>query len=103
MHTPSAASSHCVTARGAVGDGRTLNTRSLQTAIDAATAAGGGGHVVVPPGVFMTGTLHLRSNLHLELAPGAVLLGSPRIEDYEDLGGGFRRTSSRFICWSRRM
>ena len=70
---------------GAIGDGKTLCTQAIQAAIDIATAPEGGGHVRIPAGVFLIGTLHLRSNLWLELLPGAVLLGSPRIEDYEAL------------------
>ena len=56
---------------GAIGDGVTDNTAAIQKAIDA------GGVVYVPAGVFVTGTIYLRSNGGLELAPGAVLLGSP--------------------------
>jgi len=68
---------------GAVGDGAALNTLEIQAAIDAATAPGGSGHVVVPSGVFVTGTLQFRSNLWLELQPGAVISGSKNIRDYE--------------------
>jgi polygalacturonase len=70
-----------VLAFGAVPDGRTLNTTSLQKAID--EAARTTGHLIIPAGIFRTGTLHLRSNLVLELMPGAVLQGSPDIADYE--------------------
>ena len=56
---------------GAVGDGVTDNTAAIQRAIDA------GGVVYIPAGTFVTGTIYLRSNGGLELAPGAVLLGSP--------------------------
>ena len=56
---------------GAVGDGVTDNTAAIQRAIDA------GGVVYIPEGTFVTGTIYLRSNGGLELAPGAVLLGSP--------------------------
>lgn len=66
---------------GAVADGQTLNTRSIQTAIDACSA-GGGGTVYVPAGVFKTGTLSLRSNVNLHLERGGVLKASPEIEDY---------------------
>ena len=61
---------------GAVGDGVTDNTAAIQRAIDA------GGVVYVPSGVFVTGTIYLRSNGGLELAPGAVLLGSPDKSKY---------------------
>ena len=70
-----------VTAFGAVGDGATLNTAAIQSAVDACTEAGGG-TVVVPPGVFLTGTVFLRSRLTFHLEAGAVLLGSPNIDDY---------------------
>lgn len=66
---------------GAVGDGATLNTGAIQAAIDACSAAGGG-TVRIEGGIFLTGTLILKDHVRLELAAGAELLGSPRIEDY---------------------
>jgi hypothetical protein len=66
---------------GAVGDGKTLNTGSIQKAIDEC-ARSGGGTVSVPPGVFLSGTLQLRSNINLRLESGGVLKGSSRLEDY---------------------
>lgn len=53
----------------------------FQDQIDACHAAGGG-MVFIPPGRHATGTLVLRDNVHLHLAPGAVLLGSADIADY---------------------
>ena len=70
-----------VTEYGAVGDGRTLNTAAIQRLIDTC-AVRHGGTVVVPSGVFLTGTLRLRSNVHLSLQSGAVLKGSERLGDY---------------------
>jgi polygalacturonase len=67
---------------GAQGDGRTLNTNALQKAIDQAASAGGG-TVVIPAGDFLTGGLALRSRITLHLEPGAILRGSPRVEDYD--------------------
>jgi polygalacturonase len=66
---------------GAVGDGKTLNTTAVQSTIDRCASAGGG-TVVVPPGVFVTGTLRLRTHVTLHLENGAVLKGSDRLEDY---------------------
>lgn len=66
---------------GARPDGQTLNTAVLQAAIDRIGQAGGG-RLIVPPGVFVTGSLTLRSRLTLELQPGAVLKGSGDIADY---------------------
>ncbi len=65
----------------AVGDGATLNTKCIQTAIDRCAAAGGG-TVVIPAGTFVTGTLFFRDNVELHLSHGAVLLGSTNLDDY---------------------
>jgi hypothetical protein len=63
---------------GAIPDGKTLNTKTIQKALDATSEANG--TLVIPKGVFLTGTIFLKSNTHLELSTGAVLLGSPKIE-----------------------
>jgi polygalacturonase len=78
-----------VTDFGAVGDGTTLNTKALQTAINAC-ANHGGGTVRIPAGRFLSGTLFLKSGVHLYLDAGAVLLGSTRLDDYPVTPGGFR-------------
>ncbi|HZL08639.1 MAG TPA: glycosyl hydrolase family 28 protein [Prolixibacteraceae bacterium] len=67
---------------GAVGDGKTLNTEAVQKAVDACNQ-NGGGKVVVPSGVFLIGTVILKSNVHLYLETGAVLKGSPNLNDYK--------------------
>jgi polygalacturonase len=61
---------------GAKGDGITLNTAAINTAIDRCAEAGGG-RVVVPPGRFLTGAIHLKSNVDLHISEGATLLFSP--------------------------
>lgn len=66
---------------GAVGDGKTLNTTAIQSAIDSAYD-NGGGKVIIPAGTYLTGSLDLRSNVELHISNGAVLLGSTNIEDY---------------------
>ena len=70
-----------ILATGAVGDGTTLNTQAIQRAIDS-VARMGGGTVLVPPGVFVSGTLSLKNFVTLHLDNGATLKGSPRLEDY---------------------
>lgn len=57
---------------GAVADGSTVNTRAIQSAIDG-LADLGGGTVVVPPGVFVSGALFLKPRVDLHLEQGAVL------------------------------
>ena len=66
---------------GVHGDGSTLNTVTIQNAIDLA-AKSGGGRVFFPPGDYVTGTLRLKSGVTLELQNGATLLGSLNPEDY---------------------
>ena len=66
---------------GAKGDGTTLNTKFIQSAIDACAKAGGG-TVSFPSGRFISGTIFLKSNVTLCLEPGAILEGSKKIEDY---------------------
>ncbi|MCC5829420.1 MAG: hypothetical protein JJU36_08230 [Phycisphaeraceae bacterium] len=66
---------------GAVGDGQTLNTRSVQAAIDTCHAEGGG-TVVVAQGRYVIGTIHLKSSVILKIEAGAALLGSRDIADY---------------------
>src|ERR1700744_939464 len=71
-----------IAAYGAVAGGQTLNTVAIQKAIDAA-AAKGGGKVVVPAGLFLTGTIRLKTGVELSLDKDAVLLGSTNLSDYE--------------------
>jgi polygalacturonase len=66
---------------GAVGDGRTLNTRALQAAIDAA-AGQGGGVVTLQPGLYMTGSLFVKSGVTLEIGRGVTLKGVQDLSAY---------------------
>ena len=82
LAAPATAATCDVTAYGAVADGKTLSTAAIQRAIDACRDQGGG-RVVVPTGVFVTGTLRLHSRIELHLEAGAVLRGSPNLADYQ--------------------
>ncbi len=73
-----------ITAFGAVGNGTILNTDAIQKAIDACYKTGGG-KVVIPSGIFLTGTIELNNNITLQLKKGAVLLGSTDVNDYKNL------------------
>ena len=66
---------------GAKGDGKTLNTKSIQAAIDKCFAEQGG-TVLIPGGDFFSGTLELKSNVTLHIVASGKLLGSPKREDY---------------------
>ena len=63
---------------GAIGDGIANDTTAIQKAIDA------GGTAYFPEGKYLSGTLFLRSNGGLELAPNATVLASLDINDYND-------------------
>jgi len=58
-----------------VGDGTTKNTAAFAAAIAACHRAGGG-HVIVPAGTFLTGAIHLLSNVDLHVGTGATVLFS---------------------------
>lgn len=66
---------------GAIPDGRTKNTAAIANAIEACASAGGG-RVLFPPGQYLTGPIHLRSNIDLHVERGATILFSRDYEDY---------------------
>ncbi|MBC8053414.1 MAG: glycoside hydrolase family 28 protein [Sphingobacteriaceae bacterium] len=70
-----------ITSYGAVGDGKTKNTAAFKKAIEACTQAGGG-RVVVPSGTFLTGAIHLKSNVNLHMVDSAKILFSRDPNDY---------------------
>jgi polygalacturonase len=80
---------------GVSGDGRQLNTKALQRAVDACAAAGGG-VVYFPPGRYLTGTVCLKSNVALHLETGAVLLGSTNLQDYPSTVPAFRSYTDNY-------
>lgn len=61
---------------GGVGDGLTDNTESFSKAISA-LAKQGGGHLVVPAGIFLTGPISLKDHIDLHLEKNAVILLTP--------------------------
>ena len=62
---------------GAVGNGEILDSPAINKAIDAA-AKTGGGTVLVPAGTYLSGSIHLQSNIHLHIDAGATILGAPQ-------------------------
>ena len=62
---------------GALGDGTNLDSPAIDKAINAAVEVGGG-TVLVPAGTYLSGSIHLQSNIHLLIDAGATILGAPQ-------------------------
>lgn len=69
---------------GAVADGVTLNTKAIQSAIDAC-AKSGGGIVTFGKGSYLTGAIFLKQNTILDIPKGTTILGSTDINDYPEI------------------
>ncbi len=63
----------------AVGDGKVMNTKAIQKAIEDCKD---GECVYIPKGTFLTGALDLHSDMSLYIEEGGTLLGSEKTEDY---------------------
>ena len=70
-----------VKAFGAKGDGKAFDTIAIQSAIDKASISGGG-TVVLTPGTYLSGSLHLKSHIEFVIEKEATLLGSATRSDY---------------------
>ena len=81
---------------GVSGAGRAVETKALQSAIDAAGSAGGG-TVLFPAGTYLTGTLLMQSHVSLHLEGGAVLLGSTNLADYPPMRPKLRCSMDRDV------
>jgi len=92
-----------VTDHGARGDGAALNTEAIAAAIEACSKAGGG-RVVVPRGIFLTGPIELKSRIDLHLERGALLRFSPRFELYPLVRASYEgsdRVKARSPIWAK--
>lgn len=72
---------YLITEFGAVGDGKTLNTTAVQAAIDTC-ALQGGGTIVVPEGIFISGALFLKQGVNLHVQKDGILKGTVNPDDY---------------------
>jgi polygalacturonase len=70
-----------ITDFGAIGDGQTMNTKAIDGALLTCSNAGGG-VVIIPPGVWLTGPIEMRSNIELRAEHGALIIFTKKIEDY---------------------
>ncbi len=84
VHNPDSRSSngqYNVRDFGATGNATTLDTAAIQQAINTCSRFGGG-KVVFPAGIYLCGTLELKSNVTLDLLAGSEIFGSPNIKNY---------------------
>lgn len=84
-----------IATHGAVGNGTVLNTKAIQRVIDECTQAGGG-TIVIPKGVFLSGAIFLKPGVDMELQEDGVLKGSTNIEDYPKIS---TRIEGHFEPW----
>ena len=73
---------------GAKGDGRTLNTHSIQEALIASSKKGGG-VVLIPAGYWFSGPLELQSNVNLHLDDNAFLQFTADFDQYQIVEGNY--------------
>lgn len=83
---------------GAVGDGLTKNTKAFADAIEAASAKGGG-TVVIPRGMWLTGPIILKNNINLHAEKGALIIFSKDFDDYPVIETSFEGLET-FRCIS---
>jgi len=81
---------------GAINTGLQITTKQIQNAIDAC-AKQGSGKVFFPPGVYLTGTLVLKSGVHLELTERAKILGSTDEKDYLVITSQYKNNTDRQV------
>lgn len=88
-----------ITDFGAIGDGATLCTTAIQKAIDRCNAEGGG-RVVVPNGVFVSGTIYMRSGVELHLEINARIVATTNLADLHDIYENNLRKKGLIHCES---
>lgn len=82
-----------ITDFGAQGDGRTMNTTAFSRAIEACHADGGG-RVIVPAGIWLTGPIVLKDNIDLHLEKNACILFSSQLDQYPVVQAQYEGVSS---------
>jgi Glycosyl hydrolases family 28 len=85
-----------VRAFGAMGNGKVLETGSIQRAVDACSDLGGG-VVYFPPGSYLTGTIFLKGKVSLYLEAGATLLGSTQLEHFRAIQPRIRSYTDEYV------
>jgi hypothetical protein len=79
------AQEYSILSYGAISGGEQYSTNAIQQAINAAGKQGGG-RVIIPSGIFLSGAIYLQSGVELYLDKGAVLLGAAELDRYKKEG-----------------
>ena len=87
-----------VTDFGAVGDGKTVNTKAIQAAIDKCAANKKGGVVVVPQGTFLSGAIFLKQGANLLVEKDGVLKGTTNPDDYPQIQSRWEGTEEMYTA-----
>lgn len=82
---------------GAVGDGHIDDAASIQLAIDSCSRAGGGSVVFLSGQTYLSGPIHLKSNVDLHFQPNSVLLANPDETIYTE--SAFRANRGEGMMW----
>ena len=85
---------------GAVGNGEALDTAAINKAIEACSVAGGG-QVLLPAGKYLSGTVHLKSDITLLLDAGCRIIGTPDLEQYQNFTPPEGTPMSASLRWHR--
>jgi polygalacturonase len=91
------AKQYLITDFGAVADGKTVNTKSIQSAIDRC-ANDGGGVVVVPQGTFLSGALFFKQGVNLLVEKNSMLKGTANPDDYPQVNTRWEGVERKWTC-----
>jgi polygalacturonase len=89
---------YVITQFGAVADGKTVNTKAIQAAIDKCAANKKGGVVVVPAGTFLSGAIFLKQGVNLLVEKDGVLKGTTNPDDYPQIQSRWEGTEEMYTA-----
>ncbi len=81
---------------GVINNGREITTLQIQQAVDSCSEIGGG-ILVFPRGMYLTGTIILKSNVHLKFEDGSQINGSTNPDDYQVIYPGYKNNTDRQV------
>ena len=88
---------YVITDSGAAGDGKSVNTKAIQAAIDLC-AKNGGGVIVVPKGTFLSGALFFKQGVDLLVEKDGMLKGTANPEDYPQVNTRWEGVERLWTC-----